>query len=110
MDRAEEEWVEVEGAKQKIKMSRPCKKRRVRGRPNSSYFKPAGIRIREIEETILEMPEFEAIRLVDLKEISQENAGKQMQVSQATLSRILKFGRKKIADAIVNGKAIKIDK
>ena len=55
------------------------------------------------------MPEFEAIRLVDLNEIEQEKAGKEMQISQSTLSRVLKSGRKKIADAIVNGKAIKID-
>jgi len=91
-------------------MPRPCKRRRVRGRPNSSYFKPAGIRMIELEESILTMPEFEAIRLVDLTEVPQEEAGKQMQVSQSTLSRVLKSGRKKIADAIVNGKAIKIDK
>lgn len=91
------------------KMPRPCKRRRIRGRPNSSYFKPAGIRMIDLEESTLTMPEFEAIRLVDLDEISQEEAGKQMQVSQATLSRVLKTGRKKIADAIVNGKAIKIE-
>jgi len=91
-------------------MPRPCKRRRVRGRPNSSYFKPAGIRMIELEESILSMPEFEAIRLVDLNNIPQEEAGKQMQVSQSTLSRVLKSGRKKIADAIVNGKAIKIIK
>lgn len=91
-------------------MPRPCIRRRVRGRPNSSYFKPAGIRMIELEETIITMPEFEAIRLVDLEEIPQEQAGKKMQVSQSTLSRILKSGRKKIADAIVSGKAIKIIK
>lgn len=91
-------------------MVRPCIRRRVRGRPPSSYFKPAGIRMINLEETILTMPEFEAIRLVDLKEIPQEKAGKHMRVSQSTLSRILKTGRKKIADAIVSGKAIKIVK
>ena len=91
-------------------MPRPCIRRRVRGRPNSSYFKPAGIRMIELEETILTMPEFEAIRLVDFKEVSQGEAGKQMQISQSTLSRVLTSGRKKIADAIVNGKAIKIEK
>jgi len=91
-------------------MPRPCKRRRVQGQPNSPYFKPSGIRRIELEESILNLPEFEAMRLVDLNEISQEEAGKQMQVSQATLSRILKSGRKKIADAIVNGKAIKIEK
>ena len=62
----------------------------------------------ELEETILTMPEFEAIRLVDLNEIPQEQAGKEMQISQSTLSRVLKTGRKKLADAIVHGKAIKI--
>jgi len=63
----------------------------------------------DLEESILTMPEFEAVRLVDLNEVPQETAGKQMQVSQSTLSRILKSGRRKIADAIVNGKAIRID-
>ena len=91
-------------------MPRPCNRRRIRGRPNSSYFKPAGIRMIELEESVLTMPEFEAIRLVDLNEIEQEKAGKEMQISQTTLSRTLKTGRKKIADAIVNGKAIKIEK
>jgi len=91
-------------------MPRPCKRRRVRGRPNSSYFKPAGIRIIELEESVLAMSEFEAIRLVDLNEIPQEKAAKQMQISQPTLSRVLKSARKKISDAIINGKAIKIQK
>jgi uncharacterized protein len=91
-------------------MPRPCIRRRVKGRPNSSYFKPAGIRIVDLEESILTMSEFEAIRLVDLEEISQDEAGKSMQISQSTLSRVLKSGRKKISDAIVNGKAIKIEK
>ena len=63
----------------------------------------------ELEETVLTISEFESIRLVDLNEIPQEKAGKQMQISQSTLSRILKSGRKKIADAIVNGKAIRIE-
>lgn len=90
-------------------MPRPCRRRRVRGRPNSSYFKPAGKRIIELEEIILTMPEFEAIRLIDLKEIPQEKAAQKMEISQPTLSRILKSARNKIANAIINGKAIKIE-
>lgn len=89
-------------------MVRPCIRRRIRGRPNNSYFKPTGTRLIELEEVVLTLPEFEAIRLVDLEETSQEEAGKQMHISQSTLSRILKTARKKISDAIVNGKAIKI--
>ncbi|OYT36846.1 hypothetical protein B6U91_00150 [Candidatus Pacearchaeota archaeon ex4484_71] len=91
-------------------MPRPCKRRRVRGRPNSSYFKPAGVQRVELEEIALAHDEFEAIRLVDFLEMSQLEAGEKMQVSQPTLSRILKSGRNKVADAIVNGKAIRINR
>lgn len=79
------------------------------GRPNSSYFKPAGIRMIELEETVVSLPEFEAVRLVDFQEIEQGEACKKMQISQPTLSRILKSARKKISDALINGKAIKIE-
>lgn len=89
-------------------MPRPCVRRRVRGRPNSSYFKPAGIRRLEIDEIILTLAEFESLRLIDFKEINQEKAAEMMQISQPTLSRILKSARKKIAEAIVQGKSIKI--
>ena len=91
-------------------MSRPCKRRRVRGNPNSSYFKPAGIRLIDLEEVILSLSEFEAIRLIDSEGVLQINAGEKMQISQPTLSRILASGRKKIANAITNGKAIRIEK
>jgi len=102
----EEEGVDV--VSDEIKMPRPCRCRRIRGRPDSSCFKPAGKRTIDLEESKLLLCEFEAIRLVDLKDVSQEDAGKNMEISQSTLSRILKSGRKKIADAIVNGKVIKI--
>ena len=98
----------VEDEELRIKMVRPRKRRRVRGRPNSSYFKPAGIRMTALEESVLSISEFEAIRLIDFKEIPQGEAAKQMQISQPTLSRVLKVGRKKIADSIINGKAIRI--
>jgi len=89
-------------------MPRPCKQRRVRGRPNSSYFKPAGIRITELEETLLRADEFEAIRLKDSLSLDQNNCAEKMEVSQPTFHRLLNSARRKIADAIVNGKAIKI--
>ena len=79
------------------------------GKPNSFYFKPAGIRMIDLDESEISLPEFEAIRLIDFERISQIEAGKKMQVSQSTLSRILFSGRRKIADAIINGKAIKIN-
>ena len=64
----------------------------------------------DLNEIVLSMPEFETIRLIDFKEISQIEAGNKMNISQSTLSRILFSGRKKIADAIINAKAIRIEK
>ena len=91
-------------------MPRPKLRRRIRGKPSSDYFKPAGIPLKKLKEIKLEMQEFEAVRLVDFKKIPQEIASKQMEISQPTFSRILKIAREKIAEAIVAGKAIKIDK
>ena len=91
-------------------MPRPQKQRRIRGSPNASYFKPAGIRMIDLAESVLELEEFEAIRLIDFQKVSQTEAGNKMKISQSTLSRILCSGRNKIADALVNGKAIKINK
>ncbi len=90
-------------------MPRPCIQRRIRGRPNAYYFKPAGVPLNTLLEIVLTLPEFEAIRLIDSEEIPQEEASKKMQISQPTLSRILKSARKKIATAIVKGNAIKIE-
>jgi len=63
----------------------------------------------ELEESSLDISEFEAIRLIDFKRIPQNEAAKKMKISQPTFSRILNIGREKIADAIVNGKAIRIE-
>jgi len=77
--------------------------------PEVTYFKPAGIRMIELREVVLTFDEYEAVRLIDLEEIEQGKAGKMMKISQPTLSRILKSGRRKIADAIIHGKALKIE-
>lgn len=91
-------------------MPRPKICRRVKFNPNSNYFKPAGKRLVELEEVILEMAEVEAIRLVDHDELEQSEACKMMNISQPTLSRLLKSARKKISQALMHGKAIKIEK
>ena len=90
-------------------MPRPRLCRRVRFWPGVTHFKPAGIRLAEINEVVLSMGEFEAIRLCDLEEISQKDAAKKMNVSQPTLQRTLASARKKIADALANGKSIRIE-
>jgi len=90
-------------------MPRPCKRRRVGGRPNSSYFKPTGIQKIELEESVLAVDEFEAVRLKDYLNLDQNECAEKMDVSQPTFHRLVLSARKKIADAIVNGKAIKIE-
>lgn len=90
-------------------MPRPRHFRRVLFREGFHYFKPAGIRVFELKESILTVDEFEAIRLKDLEQIDQEKAAKKMNISQPTFHRLVLSARKKIADAIVNGKAIRIE-
>lgn len=80
----------------------------MRATPRTDYFKPAGVPLRELEESVLELEEFEALRLIDVKGLSQQEAGQHMGVSQSTLSRTLDSARTKLAAAVVQGKAIRI--
>jgi predicted DNA-binding protein (UPF0251 family) len=90
-------------------MVRPIKDRLVAFNPDVSYFKPRGIPLMELEEVVLKVDECEAIRLADLMNLSHEEAGKQMGVSRATFGRIVQRARKSVADAVINGKAIRIE-
>lgn len=90
-------------------MPRPRRLRRVSFRPEVTYFKPTGVRLRELEETVLTVDEFEALRLVDLEEKSQEEAAGKMDISQPTLNRLLSSARKKVAEALVKGKSIRVE-
>jgi len=90
-------------------MVRPRRCRKVGFKGDFYYFKPRGIGLRDLEEVKLKIEEFEAIRLKDFQNIDQNEASKKMEVSQPTFHRILVEARKKIADAIINGKAIKIE-
>jgi predicted DNA-binding protein (UPF0251 family) len=89
-------------------MVRPKLCRRVMFRGNFHYFKPQAVPLRELEETVLTVDEFEAVRLKDKLGLDQIEAAGKMDVSQPTFHRILESARKKIAEAIVDGKAIKI--
>ncbi len=89
-------------------MVRPKKCRMVDAEPDVTYFKPRGIPLTELKEVELTVEEFEAMRLNDLEEQEQKAVGKRMGISQPTLHRLLLTARKKVSDAIVNGKAIKI--
>jgi len=91
-------------------MARPIKPRRLCANPSTFYFKPQGIPLRFLEEEVLKCDEFEALKLCDVDGLSQTEAAKKMRVSQPTLARILARVHRKIACAIIYGKAIKIDK
>ena len=90
-------------------MVRPKKNRTVAFDPDVSYFKPRGIPLRNLEEVCLTVDELEAIRLSDGMGLSQEEAGRRMEVSRATFGRIIQNARQLVADALVNGKAIRIE-
>ncbi|MEW6275831.1 MAG: DUF134 domain-containing protein [Bacillota bacterium] len=90
-------------------MSRPPKSRLVEFLPRLTYFKPAGVPLRELEEVGLTVEELEAIRLKDLEGLEQEACAEKMGVSRPTYHRILASARSKIAQALVNGKAIRVE-
>lgn len=90
-------------------MVRPKKDRIVSHSPDVVYFKPRGIPLMKLEEVTLTVDEFEAIRLADMEGLSQEEAGERMGISRATFGRIIQQARKSVSDALINGKAIRIE-
>ncbi|MHB8110422.1 MAG: DUF134 domain-containing protein [Syntrophorhabdaceae bacterium] len=90
-------------------MSRPKKCRCVCCELQSDYFKPRGIPLAGLVEICLDMDELEALRLADYERLYQEDAAKQMNISRATFGRIVSEAHRKVADAILNGKALRID-
>ncbi len=89
-------------------MPRPFSKRFVGWRPGAVLFKPTGIPLRDLEQVELTLDELEALRLADLQGEYQEAAATQMKISRATFARIVEAARRKVADALVHGKAIQI--
>jgi len=81
----------------------------VRFSPKVSYFKPQGIPLRLLEEVNLGADELEALKLYEIDNISQTAAAEKMKISQPTFARILDSANQKIADALINGKAIKLE-
>ena len=88
-------------------MVRPTKKRKVRHIPEIKFFKPAGVPKRELSEISLTIEEIEAIRLKDKVGLTQQESADKMEVSRPTFQRVLSSARKKIAEALIDGKAIR---
>jgi len=89
-------------------VGRPPLKRTIARLPKAVFFKPAGVRARELEQVALGVDEVEALRLVDLEGLSHEAAAADLGVSRQTVGRVLERARRKVADALVNGKAVVI--
>jgi predicted DNA-binding protein (UPF0251 family) len=77
--------------------------------PGSSLFKPAGIPAYSLAEVIVTVDEFEALRLADYEALYQEQAAERMGVSRQTFGRIVEAARKKVAQALVEGLALRIE-
>jgi predicted DNA-binding protein (UPF0251 family) len=83
--------------------------RRVSFLPGATYFKPAGVPLKALEEVCLSVEEAEAIRLKDLEGMEQEEGAAKMNISRPTFQRIVASARQKIAEALLKGKAIRIE-
>lgn len=90
-------------------MARPFCCRRIASVPESNYFKPQGIPLSSLDEVTMTVDELEALRLADLEGLYQEQAAERMDISRPTFGRIVESAHKKVADALVNGKALKIE-
>lgn len=89
-------------------MSRPQKKRKVFNPPKMLGFKPFGIAKCDREQVIMQIDEYEAFKLVNYDNLPQDKAAEMMEVSRPTLTRIYNSALKKISEAFVEGKTIKI--
>ena len=77
--------------------------------PGVTYFKPAGIPLRILDEVSISVEELEAMRLKDREKLDQEQCAGKMDISRTTYQRVLSSARRKITEALIKGKAIKIE-
>ena len=89
-------------------MARPMKCRRVECDVPVRYFKPQGVPMCSLEEVELAIDEVEAMRLTDIEDLYQADAAERMGVSRQTLGNIIARAHKKVAMALLQGKALRI--
>lgn len=89
-------------------MARPAKKRRICCPPKFNCFTPIG---RDIPDgvVVLEVDEYECLRLIDYEGLTQEECAKQMNLVRTSVTGIYARARQKIADSLVNGKELWIE-
>ena len=90
-------------------MPRPRKFRRISNLPDITFYKPAGVPLFDLKEVNLLVEEFEALKLKDYFNYSDQEAAEKLKVSQPTFNRIYNEAKKKLISAIVEGSAIRIE-
>ncbi|MFW6102912.1 MAG: DUF134 domain-containing protein [Chloroflexota bacterium] len=85
------------------------KLRQVAQAPWVTFFKPVGVPMSALEGVTLGFEEVEALRLKDIEELHQEECARKMGISRGTFHQILKSARRKVADAILNGKSTRVE-
>jgi len=95
--------------KGEVGMPRPLCTRRVGRMPEVTYFKPACVPLRQLDENVVTLDELESLRLADLQGLYQEEAAQTMKISRPTFARIVESARRKVADALIHGKALRLE-
>jgi hypothetical protein len=91
-------------------MPRPKCCRHVGELPGKTCFRPEGVvPTARPEEVLLNLDEYESLRLADLEGLYQGDAASRMNVSRQTFGRIVEAARRKVADVLVNGKVLRIE-
>ncbi|MCP4566190.1 MAG: DUF134 domain-containing protein [FCB group bacterium] len=90
-------------------MARPRKQRCCRRYQADRVYKPRGIPLKNMEVTVLSVDQFEALRLCDVENFDQKEAGRKMGISRGTIQRLLYGARKQIIEAMVSNHAIVIN-
>jgi uncharacterized protein len=91
-----------------VNLPRPKCCRNIGLMPENISFKPEGVKASKFDEVLLTLDEFEAVRLAHYEGMYQEQAASMMNVSRPTFGRIIESALVKIADFLVNGKALSI--
>ncbi|MCU0915942.1 MAG: DUF134 domain-containing protein [Planctomycetes bacterium] len=90
-------------------MPRPCCLRHIGFKPPTGLFGPVGVSVCALEQVTLTLDEVEALRLADLNGLYQEQAAAQMKVSRPTFARIVEQARRKVAEALIHGKTLRLE-
>lgn len=90
-------------------MPRPRKRRTLADAPRPVLYKPAGVPLDGLERVVMLHEELEALRLADLEGLTQADAARHMAVSRSTFQRIVTQARRRVALALVEGRALQIE-